>query len=625
VTSGSHITRRLAAVLIADVVGYSRLMERNEAGTHTRLKAVRDEVTDPAIRSNGGRVVRTVGDGLLVEFGSATAALKTATTIQREMSARNRGVPADERIEYRIGINLGDIIITENDIEGDGVNLAARLQALADPGGICVSQPVQEQKHEDLEIDFLDAGEQRVKNIARPIRVYRVVLQPLTRAGRIRAHWRRWRRDAGLRGTAAGVAVVSLAALAVLIWYAQRPFDPPRLSIAALPFSTVPADAENARLASALHTELRSGLSRLASGGTFAVPRKEHSDSSDPRSVARDLNVRYVLVGALRRHADQLDVQGQLVDGESGATVWSDEFSVPHDAAGRGDRLAAARLASALRPQLLRLEAERARRKPAAERDATDLAAMAFVTIYGPDYSDRDRMREAGAFLSEALNKEPNNLLAMTAQVDWLAYELEVLGADAAEPLKAQAIALAKRAVGQAPGDAEAWSAYASALELTGAHGPALEAIDRSLMLDPANANSQLYRARLLILQQRFSDAVAQARQAAQLAPKVQDVVGTAALIECQALYYNKQYGEAITACERAIGAGTGGYVTSMYLSALYLQTNRPDKAAAAKAQAMAEFPQLRLSTFFAARKDSPLHTLHREYAEQLRKVGFPD
>jgi adenylate cyclase len=143
--SSVTVDRRLSAVLIADVVGYARLMERNETGTHTRLRAVRAEVTDPAITGNQGRIVRTVGDGLLVEFGSATEALRAAVAIQRDMRGRNQGVPAEERIEYRIGINLGDIIFTSDDIAGDGVNLAARLQALADPGGICVSQAVQEQ------------------------------------------------------------------------------------------------------------------------------------------------------------------------------------------------------------------------------------------------------------------------------------------------------------------------------------------------------------------------------------------------------------------------------------------------------------------------------------------------
>jgi len=623
--SAPPVSRRLAAVLIADVVGYARLMERNETGTHTRLRAVRDEVTDPAIRANDGRIVRTVGDGLLVEFRSATDALRAAVAIQRDMRSRNAGVPEDERIDYRIGINLGDIIITADDIEGDGVNLAARLEALADPGGICVSQAVQEQLHEDLGIAFVDAGTQRVKNIARPVRVYRVVLQPLTGWGRTRARWRRWRRDAGLRGVAAGLIVIALGLAGTSLCLSQRAFDPPRLSIGTVPFATIPADIQNTQLAIALNAELRSGLSRLASGGLFAVPKAEYTERSDPRTVARELNVRHVLTGTLRRTSERLEVQAQLVEGETGATVWSDEFSFAQNESNVADRLAASRLAAVMRLELLRLEAQRAARKPAQARDATDLAAMAYAVIYGPDYSDRGRMKVAGEQLSQALAAEPNNLLALTAYADWLMYELEYLPAEAAEPMKAEATAVARRAVGVAPNDGEAWSSYASALELSRQYGAALEAIDRSLKLDPANVNSMLYRGRLLMLQGRFDDTLVQVREAVKLAPQVQDIVGSGALVECQALYFKRAYSEAIVACERATGVGVGGYVTAMLLAALYQHQGDAAKASMAKERAISEFPDLRLKSFFRDRFEGPIGARYREWADELRKVGFAE
>ncbi len=618
------ISRRLVAVLIADVVGYARLMERNETGTHTRLRAVRAEVTDPAIQANDGRIVRTVGDGLLVEFHSATDALSAAVAIQRDMRARNQGVPADERIEYRIGINLGDIIITNDDIAGDGVNLAARLQALADPGGICVSQSVQEQLHEDLGVAFVDAGEQRVKNIARPVRVFRVVLQPLTGWGKARARWRLWRRNAGLRGMAAGLLVLLIGAAAADVWWRARAFDPPRLSVAAMPFETIPADVQNTQLAIALSAELRNGLSRLGSGGAFAVPKAEVTER-DPRRVARELNVRYVLTGALKRDADKLDVQAQLIDGTTGTSVWSDQFVYAQDGSNRADRLASARLTAALRLELLRLEAQRAQQKAPAARDATDLAAMAYAEIYGPGYSDRARMKEAGEHLATALQLEPNNVLAMTARADWLMYEIDYLPAPDAAPLRVEALMLAKRAVAVAPNDGEAWSSYASALELTHEYLPALEAIDRSLKLDPANVNSMLYRGRLLMLQGRFDEAVAQAREAATLAPQVQDVVGSGALVECQAQYFRRAHAEAVVACERAIGLGVGGYVTSMLLAALYVHTGEPAKAQQAKGRALEEFPELRLNTFFEGRFDGPIGPRYREWSVELKKLGFAE
>jgi adenylate cyclase len=168
------VTRRLAAILIADVVGYTRLMERDDTGTFSRLRTIRDEVADPAIVSHGGRIVKTAGDGLLAEFPSALSALRTAVQVQREMAARNADVPAGSRIEYRIGINLGDVMVDGSDIAGDGINVASRLEALCEPGGICVSGSVREQVHGTVDVGFEDIGEQQVKNITRPIRAFAV-------------------------------------------------------------------------------------------------------------------------------------------------------------------------------------------------------------------------------------------------------------------------------------------------------------------------------------------------------------------------------------------------------------------------------------------------------------------
>ena len=179
--ASERVERRLAAILAADVAGYSRLMGADEEGTLTRLKAHRRELVDPKIAEHRGRIVKTTGDGLLVEFASVVDAIRCAVEIQREMAERNADAPVDRRIEYRIGINVGDIIIDESDIFGDGVNVAARLEALAEPGGICVSRMVREQVRDKLALSFADMGEQQVKNIARPVRAYRVVTDAAVR------------------------------------------------------------------------------------------------------------------------------------------------------------------------------------------------------------------------------------------------------------------------------------------------------------------------------------------------------------------------------------------------------------------------------------------------------------
>ena len=218
-TNGPTVVRRLAAILIADVVGYTRLMERDDTGTYSRLRTIRDEVVDPAVVSHGGRIVKTAGDGLLAEFPSALSALRTAVQIQRAMASRNAEAATEDRIDYRIGVNLGDIMVEAGDIAGDGVNVASRLEALAEPGGICVSGSVREQVHGTLDVGFVDIGEQQVKNIARPIRAWRVAIEGVEApdSGRKpsrsmpRQTWR-W----------VGALVVVAAVAAVAIWVTTR-------------------------------------------------------------------------------------------------------------------------------------------------------------------------------------------------------------------------------------------------------------------------------------------------------------------------------------------------------------------------------------------------------------------
>ncbi len=233
------MTRRLAAILVADVAGYSRLMERAETATHERLRALFHDVIFPGVAAHGGRTVKTTGDGMLLEFSSATAALRFAVGMQRAMAARNEGVTPDDRIAFRIGINLGDIIIDGDDIAGDGVNVAARLEPLAEPGGICVSAAVREQVREDLGVAFVDAGDKRVKNISKPVRVFHVVPPGSARAtGRARLPRR------GVLALAVLVAIVAAGTLAwrTLPWSAAA--EAPASSLLVLPFLARADDPE---------------------------------------------------------------------------------------------------------------------------------------------------------------------------------------------------------------------------------------------------------------------------------------------------------------------------------------------------------------------------------------------
>jgi len=284
-----RVERRLTAILAADVAGYSRLMGADEEGTLAALKTLRREVADPKIKEHRGRIVNTTGDGLLSEFASVVDAVRCAVEVQREIAARNAGVQSERSIDFRIGVNIGDIIIDENDIFGDGVNVAARLEALAEPGGICVSRVVRDQVRDKLAIPFEDMGEQQVKNIARPVRAYRALLAE--RADR--------------------PSIPSETAPRAL---------PDRPSIAVLPFNNVSGDPEQEYFVDGITEDITTALSKwrwflvIARNSTFAYKGK----SVDLKEVGRDLGVRYILEGSMRRAGQRVRITSQLIDTATG-------------------------------------------------------------------------------------------------------------------------------------------------------------------------------------------------------------------------------------------------------------------------------------------------------------------
>jgi adenylate cyclase len=294
-------TRRLTAILAADVAGYSHLMGTDEEGTHERLKAHLGEMINPKIAEHRGRIVKNTGDGFLAEFASVVDAVRCAVEVQRAMADRNAATPPEKRIEFRAGINLGDVIAERDDIFGDGVNVAARLEALAEPGGICVSRVVRDQVRDRLDFAFEDLGEQQVKNIARPVRVY--ALRPET--------------------------VVDLPLSEVpLPKPAPQPLATPRLSIVVLPFANLSSDLEHQYFADGITEDLTTDLSRLAgmlviSHNTAVTYRNRPVDT---KQIGRELRVRYLLEGSVRRSGSRVRVNAQLIDAETDAHLWADRF-----------------------------------------------------------------------------------------------------------------------------------------------------------------------------------------------------------------------------------------------------------------------------------------------------------
>ena len=294
----SRTARRLAAILAADVAGYSRLMGADEEGTLAALKGHRRELIDPLIAQHQGRLVKTTGDGVLIEFASIVDAVRCAVVIQQGMADRNANVDESQRIRFRVGINVGDVIVEDDDIFGDGVNVAARLEALAEPGEICVSATVREHVGQKLPIGLVDLGEHGVKNIARPVHVYRI-------EARVEP-----------KNAVRGEPAQALLAL------------PDRPSIAVLPFTNLGGDVEQEYFTDGMVEDIITGLARIkwlfviARNSSFAYKGR----SVDVKQAGRELGVRYILEGSVRKASNRLRVTSQLVEAETGRNVWADRY-----------------------------------------------------------------------------------------------------------------------------------------------------------------------------------------------------------------------------------------------------------------------------------------------------------
>ena len=371
--------RRLAAVLAADMVGYSRLMEVDERGTLARFKSHRIELIDPAIAKNRGRIIKTTGDGILVEFHSVADAVLCATEIQRRMARRNADVAPAHWIQFRIGINLGDVIVEDDDIFGDGVNVAARLQALAEPGGICVSGAVRDQVGHRLDdIEFEDLGDQSVKNIARPIRVFAVKLEPEPHTA-----------PEGLEVPAATVTTAS-----------RKP------SIAVLPFANMSGDPEQEFFADGLTEDIITELSRFRE--LFVISRNStfvHKGKAvKVQEVAREFGVDFVLEGSVRKAGDRIRVNVQLIDAETDRHIWAERYDRKlEDIFALQDEMTAAIVAT-LPGRVEAVTHDRAKRKPADNLEAYEYVLAAKVLHHRSDQADN---AEAQRLLDRALTLDP--------------------------------------------------------------------------------------------------------------------------------------------------------------------------------------------------------------------------
>jgi TolB-like protein/class 3 adenylate cyclase len=467
--------RRLAAILAADVAGYSRLMGADEEGTLTALKAIRRELLDPTIAAHNGRLFKTTGDGLLIEFSSVVDALRCASEVQREMGQRNARVPPDSRIEFRIGIHQGDVVVEDSDIFGDGVNVAARLEGLAEPGGICVSARVAEDAAGKLDLAFADMGEQQLKNIARPVRAYAVDATASPRHSRRRIVTRR---------LATAVIVLAVAGLGATAWWAwprlsppattaqavpttnpppaSEAKPPPRLSIVVLPFANLSNDPDQQYFADGVTDDLTTDLSRIADMSVISrnTAFTYRNKPVDTKQIGRELGVRYVLEGSVRRSESKVRVNAQLIDAENDAHLWAEQFDGE-----MGDLFAlqneiTSRIAIELNLELIAAETAR----PAESADALDYILRGRAAMYKP--RSRETFTEAIGLFERALTLDQGSIEAQSLLAIMLVGRVLDFGSSSEDADIRRAEALAAKAVLSSPRSALAHAAKANVLRV---------------------------------------------------------------------------------------------------------------------------------------------------------------
>jgi adenylate cyclase len=441
-----------------DVAGYSRLMGTDEEGTLAALRAIRRELGDPKIKEHRGRIVKTTGDGLLVEFASVVDAVRCAVEVQREMAARNVGIPSERRIEFRMGINLGDIIVEDGDIFGDGVNIAARLEALADPGGICASRVVRDQVRDKLDFSFEDMGEQQVKNIVRPVRAHRLVV--------------------GSTSERLGADAPNIAAVAPPRATPRKP------SIAVLPFANMSGDPEQEYFTEGVTEDIITNLSR--NRAFFVISRSTSftykGPAVDVAKVAAELGVRYVLEGSVRRAGNRVRITAQLIDAETGHHLWADRYDRDlADVFAVQDEIAQ-RITGAMAPGIISAEIRHAQQKDPTRLDAWDRIMRAHWHIRRFTQGD---LAEARRLLTEAIDLDPTNAMAFS-DLAFLRHFQAVFGwGESIAEAHAGAGEAARKAVSLGDSDATAHTVLAIYEMFSGRHEEARRRLLRALDLDP--------------------------------------------------------------------------------------------------------------------------------------------
>jgi adenylate cyclase len=579
-----RVARRLAAILAADIVGYSRLMSTDEEATLAALKACRRELIDPKIAEHGGRIVKTTGDGALVEFASVVDAVRCSIEIQRAMVERNAVIPEDRRVEFRIGINLGDVIIEDGDIFDDGVNIAARLEGIADPGGICISDDAFRQVRDKLEVAFADAGEHQLKNIARPVRVYRAKLDNI---------------PSGMR---------------------KAPTLSRRPSIAVLPFQNMSGDSEQEYFADGMVDEIITGLSRIkwlsvvSRNSSFIYKNKPITI----KDVANKLSVRYVLEGGVRKSGNRVRITAQLIDAETDAHIWAEQYDrLLENVFALQDDITMC-VVGAIEPSLRKAEVDRVKRQRPNTFDAYDLLLRSQQFVFAGMPKEAAK---AIPLLEEALKIEPD-YSAAHAYLSWCLHSRYGRGG-LREDDRVAAVQHARTAITLGNDDATALAIAALVLAYDGHEtATALKVFDRALELSNCNIFVLCWNAAILAWTGKTDLAIERAQLALRLGP-FDSLRWRANHALAVAYFHDKRYADAVDAARSAIDVNPVYSLPRAFLVAALVRLGRAEEAKVMAKTVLERDPSFTIHGTALYAELEP--AVFRPFAEAWREAGLPE
>jgi adenylate cyclase len=645
--------RRLSAIMAADVAGYSRLMHDDEEGTHARLTALFADIVKPTVAEHGGRIVKNTGDGFLAEFPSAVQAVRAAVRFQSAVGDLQKNDDENRRLLFRVGINIGDVIVEPHDIFGDGVNIAARLEGIAQPGGACVSSSVYDQVRGKVAVAFEDLGPQTLKNIAEPIRVWRATLsnpeaskelpeKPLS-AGPGGLPGQSRGRSKLLGGVLTAVAIVGATALVGhwKVWDTastnvpkdgqkiQReavtaPDVAPRLSLVVLPFANLNNDPEQDYFADGITTDLTTDLAQMP--GSFVIGRGTaftyKSRQVDLKTLGKELGIRWAVQGAVQRAANQVRINVSLVDLSTGRDVWSDRFDGDRTNLVALQEQVNARLARSLNVQLVQAESRRSQIERPMSPDAVDLSMRGWAKLYELQTSSTNA--QAKDLFDDALRLDPQNIDATLGKA-WCTANDVIFGwsKSVAEDRK-MAIELIDQVLAKRPATAKAHIGKGNILTF-GNPEEALAEYDAALEIDPNSPVAYGSKGIALITAGRAREAISPIQIALRLSPK-DPTVGSWRFFLCHAHVHLRQYNEGVEECKRSISLNKLNWFPYADLISVYGATGQLELARQMLSELSSIRPDFTVQWFQRigyARSNNP--QFRREYddiVEGLRKAG---